>query len=256
MTFVVHNCCVGFWAVFCLDQIKGLVDLDRDAPRKRPEPPDGCRDDPDRNGDRDHDPPSHQQSNPSSSMSPPHKRSRISPVDSLMLRDHDLPDPRELRLDPRGDFSRDSARGELARDLSRDSNRDSRDLNRDQTDSRCRDLSRGDSSRDHSREFNRDVKREIGRDMLQRELLSRDLPRDLSSQNFSTVGSNSTGVGWPTPSSTRRLTPSPVITSPSPINRSIAPYYSRTSQYDAPLPPPRSSPKSPIQENKLPSQLG
>lgn len=157
-------------------------------------------------------------------------RERLGDTDSHMSHPGDA---RDLRLEPRNDLlPRESSR-DYSRDLGRDREAGSRDP------SFGRDLAV------------RDVKREMSnRDLAQRDQMPRDLPRDLSSHSF---------PSWPTSSGNRRLTPSPVITAPSPVGRSLptsSAYYSRSGQFDAPLLPPRSSPKSPPQDNKLPSQIG
>lgn len=205
----------------------------------------------------------------SSSISPPSKRSRMSP-DKHMHREHlssrdegsDHPhlqqqsNPRDLRVESRGDFlSRDSSRDQ-AKDLS------SRDSIRDRDPAREHSGIRDVLNRNITRDLSREVKREFNREILQREQmsrdLSRDLPRDLSSHGFpSLVGSSSSG--WPSSVGPRRHTPSPINTSPSPIVRTMASTssnYYRPPQYEGAHPATRPSPKSPIPENKLPSQLG
>lgn len=217
--------------------IKGLFDYDGVC--KRPVSRNGCRDE----SERDMESNRHHSSHPT--MSPPPKRSRISPVDTLLLRDQGIPDPRDLRHETRSDPPRETSGSRLGhiRDMSRDSSRDSRDMNREPTIG-----VRNDLSRDHSRESNRDSK-------LGHRDHSLDVPRDLSAHNFPPmVGSSTTGNGWGSSGTGRKLTP-PIITSPSPMNRNIPPYYSRPSQYDSSLLPPRSSPKSPGPE-KVPPQLG
>ena len=256
MTKYVHNIYLLLFRTF---QIKGLVNIDQDDKRSS----DPCRGDDNSDRNHDHDPPldptpllpssssaTNGHHNPHTSLSPPLKRSRISPVDSILRdsawKDHGPvgdSDPRDYRVEPR--------------DLSRDSSRDwMKDFNRDSSRENGRDYSnpRDNGSRDPSRD--RDLERDISRELLKRDHESREIARTIASHTFPHIPVNSSSSAG-----SRRHTPSPVVnSSSSPSGRSLVPsssYYSRPSQYEPSLLPPRSSPKSPPgPENKLTSQLG